>query len=353
VCDRSADEAFGGIVERLAAAQRLLIVTHARPDGDALGTMAALASAARASGRSAKMLVPGGDVPAKYAFLFAEDKPAGAEAFAALADEADLVVVVDTCAFAQLDGLEPSIRPRRGKVVVADHHATSDDVGAIQWVDATAAAAGVMAVELIDALGWPLDAAAAEALLTAMTTDTGWFRFSNTDARCLRAAARLFELAAGEPGAGLHPDELYMRLFQVDRPQRIQLLVRALESLALHHDGRIAVMTLRRSDFAETGALPAETENIVNEALRMGCVEVSILLVESVESRQAEGATEELVVRGSLRSRGRVDVSQVARRFGGGGHVRAAGLRRAEEIDALARQLVDACAEVLGEEGSG
>lgn len=337
MCGRSAGSGFDEIVQRVGSARRLLIVTHARPDGDALGTMAALASATRAAGRSARMLLPD-DVPERYAFVLGGDRPAGPEGFAELADEADLVVVVDTCAFAQLDGLEADLRARRGKVVVVDHHATTDDVADVRWVDPTAAAAGVMVLELIDALGWPVEAAAAEALFVAMATDTGWFRHANADGRCLRAAARLLE-------TGIATDELYRRLYQSDRPERLRLLTRALASLELHHGGEVALMKLRREDFAETGARADETEDVVNEPLRIGCVAASILVVEA----PGAGAP---VVRGSLRSRGRVDVSAVARGFGGGGHARAAGLRSDRPIDELADRLVAACVEALGGGGT-
>jgi phosphoesterase RecJ-like protein len=317
------------IAAALAAAGRLLFVTHARPDGDGLGSVRALALAARAAGRAADVLVPDA-VPARYDFLFAGEPPAGAGGFEALADAADAIVIVDTCAFQQLDHLEDGLRKRRGKVLVLDHHATADDVGAVQWIDTSAAAAGVLAAEVIDRLAWPLPASAAEALFIAITSDTGWFHFANTDARCLRVAGRLME-------AGLRPDVLYMRLYQCDRPQRLRLMERMLASLELHCGGKLAVMSLRRRDFDETGAAASETENLVNEALRIGSVESAVLLVENHDA----------MVRVSLRSRDAVDVAAVAERFGGGGHARAAGLRTSEDLDSLKAKLVAAIAKVL------
>jgi len=316
------------IMRRISAAARLLVVTHARPDGDALGSLAALCGAARAAGKQTATLVPG-DVPERYDFLLAGDRPAPAERFAELANWADAVIIVDTCALAQLDGLDDQLAAAREKIVVIDHHATTDDIGALRWLDTSAAAAGVMVGELLDALGWPVDLKTAEALMTAMTTDTGWFHYSNTDGRCLRAAARLFD-------AGVEGDKLYRRLFQADRPERMMLLSRALASLELPAAGSIATMKLRLADFAETGARQDETENIVNEPMRMGRVKVSMLLVQTPD----DGGR---CVRVSLRSRGGVDVAAIARRFGGGGHVRAAGLRADEDIDTLAGKLVTAC----------
>lgn len=330
MCAKSADEVFQKVAGRLAAARRLLIVSHARPDGDGLGSMAALAFSAEQAGKAAEMALPG-DVPPMYEFILAGRRPHPPAEFAALAAAADLVVVVDTCALSQLEDLAGPIQHVRDKVAVIDHHATADDVGAVRWIDPTAAAAGVMMLELLESLGWAPPAAAVEALFVAIATDTGWFRFANTDARCLRAAARLLE-------QNLAADRLYRRLYQSDRPERLALMRRMLESLELHADGRLAAMTLRRHDFQLAGARHDETENLVNEALRIGTVEAVVLLVEGDDC-----------IRVNLRSRGRVDVAAIARRFGGGGHVQAAGLRQAADIDALRQQLVQALAEALAQ----
>jgi phosphoesterase RecJ-like protein len=332
VCATCSDEAFEGIVRRLRAARSLLVLTHARPDGDGLGTMAALAAAGRAAGKRVELLVPD-RIPDRYQFLFAAAAPAAGKRFADLADAADVVLVVDTCALAQLDGLQGALPARREKIAVLDHHATADDVGAVQWIDTSAAAVGVMAGELIDALGWPVSRVAAEALMTAVTTDTGWLRFANTDGRALRAVARWTD-------AGVRPDALFRRLYQADRPERLRLCARMLDGLELSCGGRLAAMTVRREDFAATGARPEETENLINEALRLETVEAAVLLVENADG-----------VRVSLRSRDRVDVAQVARRFGGGGHARAAGARTAEQIDQLKQRLLAALAAELARAG--
>ncbi len=302
----------------------MLLITHSRPDGDGLGSMVALWRAAEAAGKSACMFTPD-PVPRRYGFLCAGLEIADGERFAELADQSDLIVIIDTCAFSQLEPLEDELRARREKIVIIDHHATADDVGSVQWVDTSAAAAGVMVGELIEALGWPVDLTTAEALATAVTTDTGWLRFANTDARCLR-------LVAGWLKTGVRPDKLYRKIYQTDRPQRLALLARVLQSLELHAGGRLAAMTVRKDDFAATGATPDETENMVNESLRLASVETAVLLVENDDC-----------IRVSLRSRDAVNVAEIARRFGGGGHARAAGLRLDEDIDSLKARLIDAC----------
>lgn len=319
---------FGQILDRLRQAQSLLIVTHARPDGDGLGSLRALTLSARAAGKSAAMIVPD-PVPERYQFLFPDEKPLPADQFATLADAADTIIVVDTCSAAQLDVLAQPVIERRDKVLVIDHHATAEEIGAVQWLDSTAAAAGVMALEVIEALGWSLEGPVASALTVAITSDTGWLRFSNADARCFRSMARLHE-------QGIRMDKIYMALFQCDRPQKVRLVARALQSMELHCGDRLATMVIRKSDFEATGALPEETENLVNESLRMCSVDTALLLVESGQ-----------VVRVSLRSRDLVDVASVANEFGGGGHARAAGLRATMDIDQLKLKLVEACCKAL------
>jgi len=328
MCGKSADNAFETIVKRLRLADVLLAVTHANPDGDGLGSMAALAAAARAAGKTVHMLSPG-ELPRRYAFLFKDEKPAPPEQFAALAGRADVVVVLDTCAFSQLHPLEQPIRKYRDKIVVIDHHATIDDVGAAQWIDASAAAAGVMVAELLARLNWPLEPPAIEALATAVLSDTGWLRFANTDSKCLSALV-------GWLDAGLQLDKLYRKIYQSDRPARLRLLMRVLDSLELYCDGRLAVMSIRKIDFKQTGATPDETENLINEALRLESVEAAIMLVE-----QTAG------VRASLRSRDAIDVAAIAQRFGGGGHARAAGLQSDSDIATVKQQLIAACTEAL------
>ncbi|MFA6133373.1 MAG: DHH family phosphoesterase [Phycisphaerae bacterium] len=328
MCEKSAGSGFERVAQRLAAAGKLLFVTHARPDGDCLGSLVAMTLAARGAGKGAEMLVPDA-VPMRYQFLFARRLPASTDRFAALADAADLVVILDTSVFAQLDGLEQAITARQDKVVVIDHHATAGQIGSAMWNDSTAAAAGILMKEMIDHLGWPLDGETAEALMTAITSDTGWFHFSNTDGRCLRTAADLLD-------AGVRTDLLNHKLFQCDRPERLKLMVRMLESLELHAAGRLAVMEIRKADFAATGAMPEETENLINEPLRLGSVEAVILLTES-----------DALVRVSLRSRDVLDVSQIAKGFGGGGHKRAAGLRSTEPIEVIKPRLIAACLAAL------
>ncbi len=323
-------ENFDLIRRRLDEARRLLLVTHARPDGDALGSMLALGSAAKNAGKSASMIIPDGGVPWRYEFLFPDEAPADYRKFDELADAADLVVILDTCALAQLDGLEESLEKFRDEIVVVDHHRTGDDIGSVRWVDTSKAATGMMVGELIKALGWPVDFQVVEALATAVVSDTGWFSFGNTNAACMRAAAEWFD-------AGVRPDVLYRKIYQSDRPQRLKLLARILDGMELYCNDRLAVMCITEEDFGICGAKPSETENLINSSLNLATVEVAVMLVQGRDG-----------VRVSLRSRDGVDVSKIAQHFGGGGHARAAGVTIDDEIRNVKKQLINACCRALG-----
>ena len=308
-----------------------MLTTHVRPDGDALGSMLAMYLSLELAGKQRHMVILD-EVPRRYAFLFQQHSPAPARRFDELADAADLVVVLDTCAFAQLTPIAEALKARRSKVVVIDHHREADEVGYAIWRDESAAAVGVMVAELLEELCWPLDLAAAEGLMTAVCTDTGWFRYANTNAKA-------FHVAAGMVLAGVRPEALYAKLYQSDRAERVKLLAAALRSLELHAADRLAVMTLTQEDFARTGAAADETEDFANEPLRIARVEVAALLIE-----QSDG-----VVRASLRSRQLADVAKVAVGFGGGGHVRASGFRAEGDISTIKRRLIAGCTDAIQE----
>ncbi len=328
MCAKSSDNAFQEIIKRVKDAQSFLILTHARPDGDGLGSMVALGEAARRAGKTAHMLLSD-PMPERYEFLFTDRQPISGDRFTEVADRADAIMILDTCAFSQLGDLGEPVRGRREKVIVIDHHATCDDVGALQWIDTTAAAVGVMIGELLDALGWEATGAVADALATAILTDTGWLRFSNTDSRSLQMITKLVD-------AGVRLDEFHRRIYQRESPQRLALMVRMLGTLELHCDEKLAVMSIRKEDFSLTGAKPSETEDLINEAMRLRDVEAVVLLVEQEDCTRA-----------SLRSRGAIDVARIAQGFGGGGHAPAAGAHQAIPLDEFKKQLIDACSAAL------
>jgi phosphoesterase RecJ-like protein len=252
-------------------------------------------------------------------------------------DEFDLIVVVDTSSTRQLPGLGDYLQKRSSKakdtgldVLVLDHHLVSDAIGSERVVDERAGATGQIIFELSVEAGWSLSKETAEALFVSIADDTGWFRFENCSARVLEIAGELVK-------AGVKPDKLYQRLYQNDSPARLRLRARAMDTLELHCDGRLAVMHISNEMLAACGAQRSDIENIVNEPQSISSVVAAILLVE-----QDNGGT-----RCSLRSKDIIDVNAIAKQFGGGGHARAAGLTVADGLAATKEKLVSIISERL------
>jgi bifunctional oligoribonuclease and PAP phosphatase NrnA len=328
-------------IELIESAGRILVTTHIRPDGDAIGCLAAMKAVLESlpspdgSGRRVQSLFlsPVGDI---YRFLVPSDAWFLGEQIkseriqAGCLDDFDLAIVCDTSARRQLDCVFDALQKRTKPVLVIDHHLSGDGLGQCRLIDTAAAAAGEIVYELCDRAGWPIHPTAAEALFTAITTDTGWFHFENTTPRALRIAAELIE-------AGLKPDQLYQRLFMQDPPERLQLLALALQTLELHCDGKLALMHITKAMLQRAGAKHWQIENIVNEPMRIGTTLVSILMVE-----QEDGDT-----RCSFRSKAVVDVNAVAATFGGGGHARAAGAILNMPLDQARQNLIPALQNAL------
>jgi phosphoesterase RecJ-like protein len=328
------DRDYQNVTAWLKECQRPLLMSHQRPDGDALGAVAAMSIALREHGKADPAAVLFEPLPAPYAFLTSAAKwYVWDEARDVLADECDALVILDTCALAQLEPVAAFL-PHAPRTLVIDHHATRDAIatreGDLRLFDEGASATCLLVAEWIRSAGIVLDEPLATALLVGIATDTGWFRFTNTDARTMRLSAELLEAGAGASA-------VYNALYLQDPPAKLRLVARALGSLELKADGKLAVMCLRRGDFAATGADSFMTENLVNEAGRLAGTEATLLFTEEPDG----------VIRVNFRSKQWLDVSELARRFGGGGHARAAGARLRGDFDQVVPRVIAETAEAL------
>jgi phosphoesterase RecJ-like protein len=222
--------------------------------------------------------------------------------------KSDLLIVLDAAAWNQLGDMAEVIRNAKIAKAVIDHHVSGEDLGGEVFKDASAEATGRLVVEAADHLGVALTADIARPLFCALATDTGWFRFSSATARTYALAARLVD-------AGARPDELYRALYENDTLSRLHLAGRSMARATTLLDGRLIYTSIAREDFDALGAEPADSEDIINATLCVSGTEVALIFIE-----QSGGDW-----RVSFRSRSDVDVRAIASRFGGGGHVRAAG----------------------------
>lgn len=288
---------------------RGLVVTHHNPDGDALGSAAGLALTLMNQGARVEVLLRG-SWPDHLAFVLDGLKVRGDLSGP---QDYDLVILLDCHAFDRLgDGFESLATDLAGlPLLVVDHHplAASEVAGASWVLRPEASSTGELVWELILALGWAPPRAAGQALLLAMSSDTGFFTQSNTTPGALRAAADLLEL--GGDLASIH-----QRVRQDMPLRRLKLMGLALDSLVLHCGGRLATMIVDQEMLEATGAQLADTEDFVEFGRSLAGVELSAFF-----KKKGSGPGP---IRVSLRSRDRVDARALALAFGGGGHRQAA-----------------------------
>ena len=318
-------------VEFVRAHQRFLIMTHDRPDGDALGSEIGLACALRQLGKSVRVAVVS-DLGPRYEFTNTGATPI--ERFRAPGDEfknIDAIVVVDTGTWSQLKEFGPFMQSMNCGKAVIDHHRTQDDIGGLRFVDTTAEAAGRLVYEATLALGVPVSAEAANALFLALATDTGWFRHSSV-------GPRTFELARELVAAGARPTPLYDAVYATSTLARMKLTGRAMERMKAEAGGRVVYTEVYLSDYAETGAIPPDTEDLINYPRAVAGVEIALVFIE-----QRDGGTKV-----SFRGKEAYDVGRLAEQFGGGGHKMAAGATIPRPLPEARTAVLKAAVAALG-----
>lgn len=309
---RGNETEYRRVLAHLERAHRLVLTTHVNADGDGAGCEAALAAWLARRGKDVTIVNPT-PFPDLYRYLLdrpdralGPDEPGGRAALEA----ADLIVVLDTAEPRRVGRLRRALEDRA--VLVIDHHPPSDvGIEGDGLRDPAACATGELLYELLrlgsdDDESWPPQTV--EGLYVAIVTDTGSFRFSNTSARAHRITADLIE-------RGVDPEAVYRRLFATVPVHRLRLLRVALAHLEIDPDLPITWITIPPGTMEELGANSDDLDGVVDHARSVAGTEVALLLRET-----ADGSTKI-----SFRSNGDVDVNAIARRFGGGGHIRASG----------------------------
>lgn len=323
------------ILSTLEQSKNVLVTTHVRPDGDALGSAAAMVLALRSRGIGSKVLLLS-HLPKKYSFVFMDpgiewiDVEDGFPPDFSL-DAYDTLLVVDTGTWSQLPGLKPYVDSFKGGKLVVDHHQTQEDWADQKLVIKEAAAAGEIVAELIEQWEITFTKEIATAIFVAIVSDTGWFQFSSTRPFTLRLGAELIE-------AGVDTDRLYQLLYQNERAERVELQTRAMQSMEFLAGHRLSVMRISKADFIETRAGVNDTENLINIPLQIRTVEASVLLVEPPDGGP---------IRISFRSKGGIDCAKFAEQFQGGGHKRAAGAKLNTSLESAHDQIVQAMLGML------
>jgi phosphoesterase RecJ-like protein len=280
--------------------QRFLLTSHARPDGDSIGSQVAMALAFDHLGKSSR-IVNRDPPPLAYRDMPGVDR---VEVAPAVEGPFDALFVMECGDLARpgVAGLE------QYRVVNIDHHLGNTLYGTVNWFDTGAAACVEMVVDLLDALAVPMTTAIATAIYLGLVTDTGLFRHRGT-------SVRSFDIAKRCVAAGVEPSDLARQIFDGNSLGKLRLMGALLDAMTLHADGRLAVLRLDDALMAATTATIDDLDGLVNLPLSVRDIQVVLLF------KAHDGA-----LRASIRSKGDIDVRAVAARFGGGGHRNAAGL---------------------------
>lgn len=293
------------IIRFCESSGRLAITAHDRPDGDALGATLGLFRILMDRGIPC-VLVGCHPIPERYAFLLQGESYLAPET--PLQDVADALVVLDTGMPSRSTPLTQALE-KNMPVLNIDHHASNSHFGTFNWVEADKSSSSEMISTLADEAKWPVSAEAAEALYAGLVTDTGRFAYENTSPSALHCAARLL-------GQGAIPYKLNQLLYDTVPEAELRLNGIAINSLRLHENGAIAVVSLSREDYAKFGCGPEMSGEAINLPRRIEGVRVALFLYEP----PAESYTKI-----SIRTEAPFDAVAVAKMFGGGGHTRAAG----------------------------
>jgi phosphoesterase RecJ-like protein len=288
------------LLECIRSHQRFLLTAHARPDGDAIGSLLALDTILRDLNKQTEMQLFD-RVPLIYRTLPGTERIRTAPAVVSRFNpDATILLECDGIERSRLSGIDPAC------LINIDHHASGREFATINWIDTSASAVAEMIYRLALALGVTISAETATCLYTALLSDTGSFCYEGTTAETFALARNLVEL-------GAEPARIAQDVYFSNPTSKMRLLGTALTTL--QREGRIAWLWVTHSDMIRLGAVEEDCEGIVNYAIGISGVDVAIFLRELPDHR----------VRTSLRSKGQVNVAEVAQQFGGGGHTHASG----------------------------
>jgi bifunctional oligoribonuclease and PAP phosphatase NrnA len=321
-----ANSTFKEIANLIREHQKFVIISHVRPDGDALGSQLALGLSLRHLGKEIRIWNEDGMLE-KYSFVpqaeLLTTPPSVPEDF-------DVAFALDTAIQNRLGTAVQALRSVKTWVNI-DHHPSNPRYGDLVYIDANAPATGQILFELMKSQGLPIDTDIAENLYVAISTDTGSFQYPNT-------TARTFEIAAELVRAGVQVGPLSQQLYENYPRRRIELLRELLATMRFQASGRVATFSLSLKTAAALGVVPEDNEGLIDHIRAIRGVIVAIFFEELPDGK----------VRVSMRSKSEtVDVCAICQKFGGGGHTLAAGARVRGSLSEVEQRVLEAVCDVV------
>ncbi len=305
--------------EKLLSVNSILLFPHVNMDGDCLGSSVALCKGLRALGKTAYVLIED-DIPENLAFLD--------NSYCTF--DQNIIENPDVCMTVDCSTIERFAKRKEkflhGKTLMCiDHHSTSESLTEYNLIDSKAAATGELVYKLLLIMKAPLDAEIGEAIFAAISTDTGNFQYSNTTRETHEIIAELYDL-------GINHSKVSVEIYQNIRLEKLMMTSISLSTMKLLLNGKVAIAFLRQKTLTDTGATIDEAEGIVETLRSIGGVEVAIFIKETMEGN----------VKVSMRAKKDFNVAKFSAKFGGGGHVKAAGFTMNEPIEK--------CVDIITEE---
>lgn len=325
--DSGMSDDLASAVDFIKKHDNFLLSTHVNPDGDGLGGVMALSWLIEKLGKKCEIIIDS-EPPVVYDFFTDYEKISRFDTNKSY-DRYDAVIIADAPGVFRL-GDVAGLVPDSAEILIIDHHPTEKTNGTCRCIDTSSASTTQIVLRMLEEAGFILDKACAEYLYTGILIDTGRFRFSNTSPDVMKAAGKLLE-------TGLSPDFISERLFYHNTYETTKALGKMLDSIELHHGGKIASSYFTLDTVMSEEFKKVDTEGFVNRALAIQGVEVAFLAREIKKG----------VTRASLRAKHDVDVNKIANQLGGGGHAKAAGCTIEKPLEPAIGTLVAAFTEVL------
>jgi len=309
-------DSISALLTLIRERQSFLITSHARPDGDAIGSAVGMMHLLDAMGKDVQVAFAD-PIPLIYGYLPGIKRIT--HTLPATPPDAAILLECDSIQRSGFDSIHANF------TINIDHHKSGRNFASFNWIDQEAPAVGAMVYDLAVASGVEISAAIATCLYTAVLTDTGSFTYSAT-------TAKTFALAEHLVASGANAHEVAQAIYFSNPPSKIRVLGLALNNMVL--EGEVAHAWITQEEMARAGAVPEDCEGVVNYLIGIAGIETAAFL------RELPAANGEPEYRTSLRSKGSVDVSAVAERFGGGGHRNASGCTLAGPLDAARARVV-------------
>ena len=299
------------ILRHVNDSRHVLVASHENPDGDAISSLVAVGLALELKGKTVTFFNPD-PIPAVYRFLPSTNR---ITTDAQDTEKFDTAVILDCGELDRIGRAAEAVR-KIPVIINIDHHFTNTNFGTVQLVDPSACATAELVYRLLLAMAIPIDKDIATLVYTGILTDTGSFRFSNTNQAAFDICREMVE-------RGVEPHNVAQYVYGTYSIGRIKLLNLALDSIELSRNGKMSIMTVTQDMLRQTGTQPEDADGLIHYARRIEAVKVAAMIQESRNGLGAGKTRNRYHV--SLRSDGTIDVSAVAVTYGGGGHQNAAG----------------------------